>query len=104
MKFYIQSILRGVNKNFMNKTILGTVSILIKDRHNKSTGVNELLNKEGSLIRARLGVNIEPKCSADCLAVIGLVVEGAEAELSGFTAKLNGLPGVKAELVKLAVE
>jgi hypothetical protein len=88
----------------MNKTMLGTVSILINDRHNKSTGVNELLNKEGGLIRARLGVNIEPKCSADCLAVISLVVEGAETAMQNLTAKLNGLPGVAAHFIKLTEE
>lgn len=76
--------------------ILGTISILIKDRHNKSVGVNEILTKEGSLIRARLGVNVEPKCSSDCLAVISLVVEGAKTEINGLLKKLNSLPGVKA--------
>lgn len=81
----------------MNKMILGTISILIKDRHKKSVGVNEILTKEGGLIRARLGVNIEPKCSSDCLAVISLVVEGAETEINGLLEKLNSLPGVKAQ-------
>jgi putative iron-only hydrogenase system regulator len=81
----------------MDKKILGTISILIKDRHNKSLGVNELLNKEGRLIRARLGVNIEPKCTADCLAVISLVAEGTEEEINSLTEKLNTLAGVKAQ-------
>jgi len=80
----------------MNKTILGTVSILIKDRHNQSAGLNELLTKEGGLIRARMGVNIEPKCSSDCLAVISLVVEGTESEINELTKKLNVLEGIKA--------
>jgi len=82
--------------NYMNKTILGTISILIKDRHNKSAGVNELLTKESRLIRARLGVNVEPKCAAGCLAVISLVVEGEEKEINDLTKKLNDLSGVKA--------
>jgi len=85
----------------MNKTILGTISILIKDRHNQSVGLNDLLTKEGSLIRARLGVNIEPKCSADCPAVISLVVEGAADEINEFIKKLNSLTGVKAVKVIL---
>jgi putative iron-only hydrogenase system regulator len=80
----------------MNKTIIGTISILIKDRHNQSGLVNELLNKESKLIRARMGVNIEPKCSADCLAVISLAVEGFEDEINSLTEKLNKLPLVKA--------
>jgi putative iron-only hydrogenase system regulator len=81
----------------MSKTILGTISILIQDRHSKSAGVNELLTKQGHLIRARLGVNIEPKCSAGCLAVISLVVEGTKEEINGLTGKLNTLAGVKAQ-------
>lgn len=80
----------------MAKTILGTISILIQDRHNKSARLNELLTQESNLIRARLGVNIEPKCSADCLAVICLIVEGSEAEISGLTKKIDDLPGIKA--------
>lgn len=80
----------------MNKTILATISVLIKDRHSKSAGVNDLLTKQGGLIRARLGVNLEPKCSAGCLAVISLVVQGEEKEINDLTKKLNDLPGVKA--------
>jgi len=76
---------------------LGTISILIKDRHNQSAGLNELLTKEGSLIRARLGVNVEPECSAGCPAVISLVVEGEEAEINGLAEKLNALSGVRAQ-------
>ena len=79
------------------KKYLGTISVLIKDRHNISAGVNELLTKEGGLIRARLGVNVEPKCSSDCLAVISLVVEGEAAEINGLAEKLNALNGVKAQ-------
>jgi putative iron-only hydrogenase system regulator len=80
----------------MAKIILGTISILIKDRHNRSAAVNALLTERSHLIRARLGVNVEPKCAADCLAVISLVVEGEEKEINELTKKLDNLPGVKA--------
>jgi len=79
------------------KTILATISILIKDRHNKSDGVNRLLTEQGHLIKARLGVNLEPKCSSDCLAVISLVAEGAKDEIDSLVKKLNSLPGVEAQ-------
>lgn len=86
------------------KINLGTISILIKDRHNRSSALNELLTQESHLIRARLGVNVEPKCSADCLAVISLIVEGTEEEINGLTEKLNALPGIKAQNNFLASE
>jgi len=88
----------------MSKTILATISILVEDRHNKSAGVNELLTKVGHLIRARMGVNLEPKCSADCLAVITLVAEGTKEEINGLTEKLNALTGVKAQNNLMLIE
>jgi putative iron-only hydrogenase system regulator len=81
----------------MNKTILATISILIKDRHHKSDGVNRLLTEQGHLIKARLGINLEPKCSSDCLAVISLVTEGAKDEIDSLVEKLNGLSGIEAQ-------
>jgi putative iron-only hydrogenase system regulator len=88
----------------MSKTILGTLSILVKDRHSLSAAVNEILTKEGRLIRARLGVNIEPKCLSGCLAVISLVVEGTETEIRGLTKKLDDLDGVKAQNNLMLIE
>jgi len=81
----------------MNKTILATISILVKDRHNKSDSVNRLLTEQGHLIKARLGVNLEPKCSSDCLAVISLVAEGTKDEIDSLVEKLNGLLGIEAQ-------
>jgi DNA/RNA endonuclease YhcR with UshA esterase domain len=80
----------------MNKTILATISVLIKDRHNQSATVNDLLTKNGNLIRTRLGVNIEPRCTAGCMAIMSLIVEGTEVEINGLVEKLNNLPEVKA--------
>ncbi|MFA5360087.1 MAG: hypothetical protein WC349_03990 [Patescibacteria group bacterium] len=80
----------------MDKTILATISVLIKDRHNQSATVNDLLTKNGNLIRTRLGVNIEPRCTAGCMAIMSLIVEGTEVEIDGLVEKLNDLPEVKA--------
>jgi len=85
----------------MNKTILATISALIKDRHSKSDNVNKLLTKQSHLIKARLGLNLEPKCTSDCLAVISLVVEGTAADINGLVKKLNSLAGVKASKTSL---
>ena len=80
----------------MSEKILGTISILVKDRHNQSAAVNDFLTKNGNLIRTRLGVNIEPKCTTSCMAIMSLIVEGTEKEIDGLVEKLNGLPEVKA--------
>ncbi len=85
----------------MNKTILATISILIKDRHSKSENVNKLLTKQSHLIKARLGLNLEPKCTSDCLAVISLVAEGTATDINGLVKKLNSLAGVKASKTSL---
>lgn len=82
----------------MTKSYLGSINIFIKDRHNLSAHVNQILTKEGRLIMARLGVNVEPKCISGCLAIICLAVCGPKQDLSGLTSQLNKLKGVEAKL------
>lgn len=77
---------------------LGSISIFVKDRHNISGPINKILNNDGSLIMSRLGVNVEPKCMSDCLAIICLAICGPKNKLDALCAKLNKLKGVNAKL------
>jgi metal-responsive CopG/Arc/MetJ family transcriptional regulator len=78
------------------KKHLATITILSDDRHNNAANMQKIMTKESRLIRARLGINLAPLCSALCPGMIVLVVEGSEAEIKALTAKLNKLKAVKA--------
>ena len=82
----------------MTDSKLGTISLFVKDRHNLAEPINKILNAEGRLILSRMGLNVEPKCISDCLAIITLAVCGSEEELNAFKGRLNELNGVSAVL------
>ncbi len=74
----------------MEEKRLGFIGIVLEDRA-AAGDVNALLAQYAQVIKARVGVP-----SADVpSAVIGLIVEGGNAELGGLTAKLGNLPGVE---------
>lgn len=79
------------------KKHLATITILSDDRHNNSTAMQKVMTEEGRLVRARLGINLAPMCSALCPGMIVLIAEGTEAEIKMLTKKLNSLKSVKAK-------
>jgi metal-responsive CopG/Arc/MetJ family transcriptional regulator len=79
------------------KKHLATITILSDDRHNNAANMQKIMTEQSRLIRARLGINLAPMCSALCPGMIVLVVEGAEAEIKSLTKKLNSLKAVKAK-------
>jgi hypothetical protein len=79
------------------KKHLATITILSDDRHNNAMKMQEVLTAQSRLIRARLGVNLAPMCSALCPGMIVLIAEGTEAEIKALTVKLNKLKAVKAK-------
>ena len=76
---------------------LATITILSDDRHHNATAMQKIMTDNGRLIRARLGVNLSPLCSAQCPGIIVLIVEGSEAEIKALTKKLDALKAVKAK-------
>ena len=69
---------------------LGFVGIIIEDREENASAVNELLGHFGGIIVARMGVPYEKRsCSA-----ITLIVDASTDELGTLTGKLGALPGV----------
>jgi metal-responsive CopG/Arc/MetJ family transcriptional regulator len=79
------------------KKHLATITILSDDRHNNAIAMQKVMTDSSKLIRARLGVNLSPMCSALCLGMIVLIVEGTEVEIKALTKKLNALKAVKAK-------
>ncbi len=65
----------------MENNVLASISILVKDRKNNSASINKILTENGSLIMARLGVNLQRKCVENCQAMIVVAVEGKKEEV-----------------------
>ena len=76
---------------------LGTISILIKDRQLHVPEVQKLLTDNSDMIIARLGVNVERKCSSGCIGLITLTVEGSNADINNLTKKIDKLYGIVAK-------
>ena len=92
--------LLGIESEDMKTKIhWATITILIKDRQTNVAALNKLLTEKGYLIRARLGVNIEPRCQAGCMGLITLVVEGTNKEISALTKEADSLYGIVAKSV-----
>ncbi len=81
----------------MAKKHLATISILVKDRQNHAKDLNEILTKNGHLIMARLGVNVQKSCIANCTAMMSIAVEGSISEIKKLTKEIDGLYGIVAK-------
>jgi|WetSurMetagenome_2_1015567.scaffolds.fasta_scaffold00517_27 hypothetical protein len=79
------------------KKYLATITILSDDRHNNALAIQEVMTEESRLIHARLGVNLVPACSAQCMGIITLIAEGTSADIKRLTAKFNKIKAVKAK-------
>ena len=81
------------------KKHLGTISILMKDRHNYALEVQEVLTANGHLIIARMGVNPARTCVKNCMGIITLIVEGTAKEINALTKKLDKIYGAVAKKI-----
>lgn len=79
------------------KKHLGTITILVKDRHANSPDVNRVLSEQGNLVMARLGINVQPLCFSNCLGLITVAVQGTVKEIDQLTKKLDALYGIVAK-------
>lgn len=84
------------------KKHLATITILSDDRHNNALAIQKIMTEESRLIHARLGVNLVPACSAQCMGIITLIAEGSLVEIKSLTAKFNKIKSVKAKSVIIA--
>jgi len=85
----------------MPKKYLATISILVRDRQKNVAAMNRLLTESGHLVIARLGVNPQRSCVANCTGLIVVAVEGTKKEINDLTGKLDKLYGIvaKAEIM-----
>jgi hypothetical protein len=81
------------------KKHLATITILSDDRHVNSATMQKIMTANSPLIRARLGINLSPLCSAQCPGLITLVAEGTVVEIKGLVAKFNAIKAVKAKSI-----
>lgn len=82
-----------------SKKHLGTITILMKDRHNYAVAVQEILTEHGNLIMSRMGINPSRTCVKNCTGIITVIVEGTAVELNALTKKLDKIYGVVAKKV-----
>lgn len=81
------------------KKHLGTITILMKDRHSYALEVQEVLTANGHLIMARMGINPARTCVKNCTGVITLIVEGTAKEINDLTKKLDKIYGAVAKKI-----
>ena len=81
------------------KKHLGTITILLKDRHNHAQDVQEILTDNSRIIMARMGVNPSRSCIKNCTGLITLIVEGTSKEIADLNKKLNKLYGIVAKSI-----
>lgn len=73
----------------MNKEYLGTLNILVSEREVNAPEINNVITKFGHLVRARLGIHLQPKCVKGCSGLITLVVQGKTKELESFSKEVK---------------
>lgn len=81
----------------MEKKHLATISILVKDRHTHAKDLNAMLSENGHLIMARLGLNVQKSCIANCTAMITIAVEASIPEIKKLTKEIDELYGIVAK-------
>lgn len=79
------------------KKHLATITVLIKDRQTHALEVQRVLTDNSHLIMARLGVNPQRQCVANCTGFIVVAVEGTAGEINRLTKKLDSLYGIVAK-------
>lgn len=69
---------------------LGFVGIMVEDREQNISAVNDLLTEFGAMVIGRMGIPYHPR---NC-CVITLIVDTDTDTLGRFTGQLGSLPGV----------
>ena len=82
-----------------SKKHLGTITILLKDRHNYAVETQKIFTEYGRIILGRMGINPARSCVKNCTGLITLSVEGTVKEISDLTKQLNKLYGVVAKKI-----
>jgi hypothetical protein len=81
-----------------NKKHLATITVLVKDRQMHAKDVNRILTENGRMVIARLGVNVQRSCVANCTGMISVAAEGTAKQINDLTRKLDKLYGIVAKV------
>ncbi|HKK59000.1 MAG TPA: hypothetical protein VJ937_05955 [Salinivirga sp.] len=81
----------------MNEKQIRLLGVLIKERQNVATQVQELLTRYGCSIKTRLGMHeaTDDRCAPHGLIILELT--GASEDMLKLESELNALPGVDAK-------
>ncbi len=79
------------------------LAVLIGNRTESAHEVQDLLTKNGCLIKVRLGLH-ETACCCSEGGLVLLQLDGDEQEIKSLETSLNALDGVKTKLIKLGSE
>lgn len=82
----------------MSKRI-GTVTIVITDRINQSTKINQILGKHSDIIIGRMGLPYSSKN----ISIICLIVNGSTDQLGSLTGQLGFIEGVQIKSLMVKV-
>jgi putative iron-only hydrogenase system regulator len=82
----------------MNKRI-GTVTIIVNNRVNQSSKVNEILSRHAEIIIGRMGLPYFPKK----ISIICLIVNGSTDQLGSLSGQLGSIEGVQVKSVMAKV-
>lgn len=73
------------------ETRIGVVGIVVENRREMASRVNEILGAHADIVVGRMGVPYREKN----VSVIALIVDGSTDAIGALTGKLGALPGVK---------
>lgn len=73
------------------ETRIGVVGIVVENRREMASRVNEILGAHADIVVGRMGVPYREKN----VSVIALIVDGSTDAIGALTGKLGILPGVK---------
>ena len=80
-----------IDSSQQNQGRVGVIGIVIQNRHQTASNVNELLSEYGDIVVGRMGIPYRDRK----VSVIALIVDGNTDVLGALTGKLGGIPGVK---------
>ncbi len=90
---------KKVEKQLEKKRRLGVVAIIIRDRNNAYSHVNQILHEFGEIVVGRLGVPYHERN----VSVIALIVDGNTDEIGSLTGKIGQIKSVsvKSAFIKI---
>lgn len=80
---------------------MNAINILIGKRKDSAVKVQELLTKNGDMIKTRLGIHHEPGCENPASGFVFLEVVGTEERIGKLCDDLNAIENVTAKNVTL---